>query len=146
MVRNKRGVIRIAEATIAVIIVISFLIIVQIRIGESSEVNFSEKIYNTLEEIAKNSLIRDEIFIAKNIDSNGFVKEDSEIYTFVRERIPENYLNLEIRICDEVDEICSLGFFIDGEIYSGQRVIVPSVEQQGFKAKKIAIFAYRNEI
>lgn len=142
---GKRGALRIAEAAIAIIIVISFLILVQVRNRDVAPVDFSEKVQGTLEEIAKDSVLRKEVFNQDNFDENGFLKKDSGLYSFIRERIPENYLAVEVRVCEEIDRICSLERFIeDEEIYAGQRVIVPTVEGGNqFDPKKLAIFVYR---
>ncbi|NCO11781.1 hypothetical protein CO038_04870 [Candidatus Pacearchaeota archaeon CG_4_9_14_0_2_um_filter_39_13] len=139
---NRRGILRIAEATIAILIIISFLILVQVRGRSADSVDFGDRVYEVLEEIAKNPAIRQEIFIEDNFDESRFVKEDSQIYIFARERIPESYLTVEIRACEEIDKICSLGEFVEGEVYTGQRVIVPGVEGTGFRSKKLAIFVY----
>lgn len=143
---NKRGLLRIAEAAIAILIVVSFLILAQVRNNQASVVDFSERVYDVLEEIAKEPGLRNETFNENNFDENGFAMPDSALFLFIKERIPESYLTIEVRVCNDIDKICSLEKFIEGEIYTGQRVIVPSIEEgDEFKAKKLAIFAYRGK-
>lgn len=144
MVMNRKGVLRIAEASISILIILSFLVLVQVKNNSSEDVDFSERINEVLEEIAREQSLRQQVFDENGFDENGFMSDESELFTFIRQRIPESYLVIEARVCDEIDKICTLDRFIEGEVYAGQRVIVPSIEEsEGFKARKLAIFVYR---
>jgi len=136
-IKNKKGMLRIVEATIAILLVFGFLIVVQARNREIVNVDFSENIYDLLEEISKDISLRDSVFL----NGEGVVSE-GVLYDFVSERLP-SYLNFEIRICNEIDKICSMDNYIDGEVYSGQRVLVQSVNGLN-DPLKLSIFAWRS--
>ncbi|OIO81747.1 hypothetical protein AUJ84_00475 [Candidatus Pacearchaeota archaeon CG1_02_32_132] len=140
VIRDKRGILKIIEATIAILLVFGFLLVIQVRNKDVSLPNFSEKIYDMLEEISKTPSLRAEVF---NTDSMGFIPA-GPIYDFVHDKVP-SYLTIKIRVCDEIDKICSLNEFVNGEVYSGNRVIVPSVEEGALNTKKLSIFLYRNQ-
>ncbi len=143
MIKNKKGILRIIEATIAILIIIGFLLIAQARISDISQPSFSERVYDILEEISKDPVMRGEIFnVVLNSDGKSTVT-NGNFFTFVDSRIPESYLKFQIRLCDDIDKICSMESFIDGEIYSGNRIIAPSVDESEMVPRKLAIFVWR---
>jgi len=138
ILNNKNGALRIIEATIAILIILGFLIVVQTRNREQVNVNFRENIANALEEISKNFSLRDDVFV----NGEGTVSQ-GKLYDFVRNFFP-NYLDIEIKICKDINKICSMDEYVGGEIYSGQRVLVQSVNGIN-QPLKLSIFVWRNE-
>ncbi|NCN99043.1 hypothetical protein COU62_01405 [Candidatus Pacearchaeota archaeon CG10_big_fil_rev_8_21_14_0_10_35_219] len=146
---NKRGIIRILEATIALVIIISFLFLTQARTRDVSQPDFSERAQDVLEEISRQSSLRDEVSSVSLLPTGRATIESGVLYDFVDSRIPESYLKFQFRICEQIDKICSSDRFIEGDVYAAERVIVPSVDYNnvgGLEPRKIALFIYRNEV
>lgn len=122
---------KIVEASIAIVIIISVLFILHNREGEDFQVDYSERARDILEEASRNSTIRQDIL---NDD-------DSSLSNLVGRRIPENFLNWEIRVCD-VDDVCGISTFIEGNVYSGERVISSTLTSGPNGAKKARIFIW----
>lgn len=140
MVMRKNGIIRIIEATIAIIIIMGFLVVVQVKNVPVNEEDYSSKAYAIIEEISANITLRSEILNAEE----GFISE-GQTYDFVQSNIKESYLESRIKVCGEIDKICSLDRYVGNNVYSAERVIVSSVNDQEFKDKKIKIFIWRDD-
>ncbi len=137
---GKKGLIRILEATIAIIIVISFLAVTQIKNVPVSSEDYDKKAYNIIEEISRNTTLR-EIVVSSD---DGFVV-GGKLYDFVDARIPEYYLDFRIKVCGEIDMICGLDRYVRDSVYSAERVIVSGIREPEFENKKIKIFIWKND-
>ncbi len=133
---NKRGILRILEASIAVLIIFGVIISLMIIRKPSSEKDLSEIISPLLEEIAKNNSLREEII------SNSPHAEES-ILTLIDSRIRELDINYTVKIC-EMEDICKLDSYPairSGNLYSGSRVISSSLNS-GARSKRVSIFLW----
>ena len=120
---------RIIEASIAIIIIMSVLFVIYTRDKIESKPDLSEKARDILEEISRNSSLR-----------NAILKENKGVIeNFVSSKIPENYLAYEVRIC-EVDNVCGKSNYTSVNIYVGERVI--SSNLTSFQPKKVKIFIW----
>lgn len=134
---NKRGWIRIVEASIAVLII--FAVVLSLYQGRrvSSESDLSSSITPLLEEIAKNNALRDKI-ITEGSDAAQSIKE------LVGTRIREPNIGYDARVC-EIDEVCGLVDYpeegVRGNVYAGSRLISSSLKA-GAEPKKISIFLW----
>ncbi len=133
---NKRGWIRIVEASISILII--FAVILSLYQGRrvSSQSDLSDSITPLLEEIAKNNSLRDEI-ITKGENANQSIRQ------FVSSRIREPNINYTVRVC-EMNEVCGIVDYpidISGNVYAGSRLISASLKA-GAQSKKVAIFLW----
>lgn len=130
---NKQGFLRILEASIAILIVISVLFFAYNRSSTNNAEDYSVKILEILEEIAKNPSLRTYVLEYESGEIHP------EINSFVSERIPQNFLNFEVKIC-EIESACGLSSFVDGEVYSAERTISSNLEI--YSPRKIRIFIW----
>ena len=127
---------RIIEASIAVLFVLGVLIVVSLNIDKGGEVDIGKAIPGLLDEIARNSSLREEILLKGN-GANESVK------AFISDKIRVG-VEYDVRICNP-DELCSLDSLPDGveNVYSRERIISTNLEETNFSPKKIKIFLWR---
>lgn len=136
---NKRGLIKIIEASIAIVIIfIVILSIAQIK-KRTDERNLSEIISPILEEIAKNNALREKI-LADNSSSN---EAEDMAKSIVGARLNDPMMGYDVTIC-KPDEICGMEKYpgdVSGDIYAGSRII-SSVLTSTEEPKKINLFLW----
>ena len=136
---NKQGIIRIIEASAAILIIFIVILTFSMTRKASTEKDLSERITPLLEEIAKNNSMRDEIV---KYNPPSIIKANESIDAFLKSRITETNLGYGFRICG-MGEICSLGKYpsnITGNIYAGSRIISSSLEIA--QPKRVSIFLW----
>lgn len=135
---NKRGWIRIVEASIAVMIIFSVIIFVTQKRQTQSEQNFSENLQSLLEEVAKNATLRENII--KNPNTN---EVEIMIKNFLATRMDSSYLAYDIRVCP-TNDVCGLSKYPDtkGDIYSEERVVSSTLSAASLSPKKVKIFMW----
>ena len=126
---NKGGFLRILEAIIAVILIMSVMFLLFNKTRTSNEPDLSEKARNILEEVASNFTMREAV-----LNNNKSIVDN-----YISTKIPESYLKFETRIC-EVDEACGKPEYV-GNLYSAERIISSTIETLG--PKKIRLFIWR---
>jgi hypothetical protein len=133
---NKKGIIRIIEASIAILIIFAALLLIIGGRKAPSEQELSEIITPLLEEIARDTALREGIL-------SGSVKE-SDLEIFVGERIKDMpYLSYKVKICD-YNLVCSMDIYpkdAKGGVYAGGRIISSSLYTK-FNPKNIQIFMW----
>ncbi len=136
---NKKGFLRIVEASISIVIIagVLFLFISQAR--EVKKPDLSERARDILEEISRSSLLRTAI-LNYNTNSNPSENIPVDVETYISNRIPENYLDYKARICN-VNSACGIEY-IEGEVYSAERLISTTIEMVNFAPKKIRLFIW----
>ncbi len=126
--------IRIIEATIAVLIVIGFVLTYTAK-QEKAENDLTSVITPILQEIADNNTMRNSILsTTPNI---------LQIGDFIKARVSSN-LNYRVKICD-VDNICALDSYpsdASGDIFAVERIISATPDQPTFAPKKVKIFMW----
>lgn len=135
MIRSKKAWLRILEATIAIILIASVVMVIFLR--QSSPQNIRDEIFNVeniiLSEIAQNDELRQQV-----LNSN-----EEEIRNFISQRIPSN-LNFTLKICNIGDHICGLpslkNTYTNKEIYTQQVVITSTLQE--YDPKKIKLFVW----
>lgn len=136
---NKKGWIRIIEASIAVLIILSALIIVsQIRQAKS-EKDISESISPMLEEIAKNTVMREQIIT----DTDDSDEAEEMIRQFIGLKLKNQNIGYNVTIC-ESDKVCGLGKYptgLEGNMYAGSRII-SSILATNDSPKKVTLFLW----
>jgi hypothetical protein len=135
---NKRGWLRIVEASVAILIILSVILVVAQKKSTLSENDLSETITPMLEEIAKNATLREQIIANNNVASENTLRE------FVSRRISNNGLGYNVRVCGYRD-MCALGKYPEdakGDIYSGSRIISSALNAPQLQPKKVEIFLW----
>ncbi|MBS3071477.1 hypothetical protein J4408_00645 [Candidatus Pacearchaeota archaeon] len=133
---NKNGMIRIVEASIAVLIVISVLIVITYGNRTIKQENMSKIIPPLLDEIAKNSTLRESILEKNSSESEEDVKK------FLAQRVKNPLLGFDAKVCSP-DELCPLTNFPDSdEIFTDERIIGTSISSADFTPKKVKIFIW----
>lgn len=134
---NKKGFIKIAEASVAIILVLAALVIISLRSEKTQEEDFSLKLYPILDEIGKNESLRQKILLnSENIEN--------EINSLVKNRIRQGQISSDVKIC-ELNESCSLSQNLtEREVFAAERIIGASLNAQNFSPKKIKIFLWRD--
>ena len=134
---NKIGLIRIVEASIAIVIIMGvlFTFFVQSRIPD--EPDLSEQARDILEEISKNAVLREEILAYDPLEDIPV-----DINNFVSDRIPSILLKFEVRIC-EVDDVCGKSTYTPVSIFVGERIISSTITNPVFQPKKVKLFIWQ---
>ncbi len=130
MIMNKRGWLRIVEATFAALIVLSVLFVMYTKNTTSSPPDLSAQARMILEEIGANSTLRNHA-LNNNVEP---------INQMIARRLVS--VLFEIRIC-EINNACGKSTYTPGDIYSAERVISATVEQPTFAPKKVRLFIWR---
>lgn len=140
MVKNKKGWMRILEATIAVLIVSSVLIM--IYSGQPKRTDASEEISNLqksiLSEMAADNNLRSHV-LNSEINSNYDM-----LVQYVRGKIP-SHLNFSLRICSLSEASCKLHedlfkTLIDKEVFVEEVII--STDLSTYNPKKVRLFVW----
>ncbi|MFA5258983.1 MAG: hypothetical protein WC979_08275 [Candidatus Pacearchaeota archaeon] len=128
---NKKGWLRIVEAFLAILIVVSAVLIVmskdQTRVDLSGDVNYKQR--QILDIIAKNDSLRESIL------QNETAQLNSQILLMA----PKNW-NFTTKICD-IKEVCTANIPLDREVYVSQIIITSSINE--YDPKKIKFFTWR---
>lgn len=121
---------RIVEASIAVLIVLSVLFYLYVRSQEPITSRLDETARGVLEEMALNASIRKMV-----IENDGLLLNQT-----TRNYIPA-YLSYEIRICP-VDQVCGKSSYTGEEVYASERVIGADIQNDSYSPKKIRLFIW----
>ena len=138
--RNKKGIVRIIEAIIAILIIAGVVLTLAVNRRVGGEKDLSETLPPLLEEIAKNAELREEIIVWET-------GAETELTVFLAERIKNPNLNYTIKIC-EPDKVCALERYPEdakGDIFAAERIIsaAAALRREEFSPKKIKLFLWR---
>ncbi|MFH1802633.1 MAG: hypothetical protein ABH864_04225 [archaeon] len=139
---NKRGFMRVIEATIAAILILATLVFLSAQRPVYDNRDVGLVLPSLLDEVARNLTFREDV--AENKDEEvieGFVEAS------LKERLQSPVLNLSVEICN-VTEVCFLEPYpdTDEDIFSSERVISGSIKNETFEPKKVKVFMWRNSI
>lgn len=149
---NKRGWLRIVEASISVMVILGMLFFLTQTTRVHSTNDISEELRQVLNEVAENSSLRDNIYsyqtgtlTLEQEASNDLVI--SKLKNFIGLRINQPYLNYTIKICS-ANEVCGLETYpenTDGDIYAVERIISSTLRTspEDFSPKKIKLFVWK---
>lgn len=153
MIKNKKGFMKIVEATVAITIILAVIIIFSSNsVNKSKPEDISNLLPPIMEEISRNETLR--FKITQNYDTNQNFNSNpnnqdiiTELEDFVRKRLRNKALNSTVRICN-LTSVCSLErWYISPkveEIYSSERVISTAANASSFEPRKLKIFLWRN--
>jgi hypothetical protein len=140
MMVNKRGVLRIVEATIAVLIILVSIVFLASKreIPENRDVGLV--VPSLMDEIAKNLTFREDLAKGNNEEIL-----EKEIELSLKKRLDSPIVNVSVKICN-LTEVCFLEPYpdTDEDIFSSERVISGSVKNETIKPKKVKIFMWKN--
>jgi hypothetical protein len=134
---NRRGWIRIVEASLAVLIVLGVLIVINSGNKSTKTLDLTEKIPPLLDEIASNQTLREKIV---NSDDSNVASVESELKAVLAKRIDNPLLDYTVKICPITDSFCSLSPLPKEEIYVGERIISSTLNQINPKRLKLFIW------
>lgn len=150
---NKKGIFRIIEATIAVLIVLGTILAVSSNHKTISEKeDFSKILRDVLDEIAKNVDLRKEIVE----DTSPFSTAEDHIKAILENKIPYPNIGKDVVICDiNQQDDCALSSYPSnaiGAVYSEERVVSSALNAQPstpnappFKPKIVKIYIWNTE-
>jgi hypothetical protein len=128
---DRRGVIRIIEASIAILIILGVLLFVNTRNSNNGEVDLSPEIGSLLEMVAQDKNLREDVL-------NG---QTSGLEQFLNDNLRAS-LEFRIKIC-EIDEICSLDSYPPNkQVFAEERIISTNLQKVDFSPKKVKIFVW----
>ncbi len=128
---NKKGIIKIIEASVAILIVASILFISYNKSVVGRTTDYSENARDILEELANDVSLREEVLTSGTVSS------------FIASKLP-THLNYEAIIC-EVNAACGISSLPNGDVYSAERIISTNVDSPSFLPKKIRLFLWEKE-
>ncbi len=136
MVNNKRGWLRIVEASISIVLVLGVILVMNIREKETYPDDPSFMLEPLLEELAKNVSWR-ELALNQSLSAAEVAAQK-----FFIERINNPAFNLDVRIC-QANEVCMFSppANLKGDIFSSERII--GANPYNFTPKKIKVFLWR---
>lgn len=127
--KNKKGILRIIEAIIAIMLIAGVLLFLYVNNIENPKK--AEEVYNfqtsVMEEIANDAVLRNAV-----LDSNITM-----INNFIQPRMPSSF-NFTIKICN-IDEICGPDVY-RAQAYSSERIISSTLKE--YSPKKLKIFMW----
>jgi hypothetical protein len=139
---NKRGWLKIVEATTAVIIILTAAFLVYSSLKPTTTKDNTIPLSDILEKIAQNSSLRNRI-LSYNLESpTEFDNETKQqIRSFLSKEITSSILGYDIEICEKED-ICPLTAKIDSiSLYSSSRLISSNVSE--FSPRKLKLFVWQ---
>ena len=138
---NNRGIMRIIEATVAVLAVLVALILLSsFRVSHKTE-DLNKILPPLLDEIAQNKTLREGIVNNNKTVSEGLVTSS------LKARITNPALNYSVRVCN-LSEVCYLEPYpsnTEKNIFTSERVISASIKNETFEPKKVKVFLWEKE-
>lgn len=136
---QRRGWMRIVEASISVIIILGVLFFLYTKNVQTEELAIDERARGILTELSSDPRFRDAA-LSNRIDL---------ITQSVALKIPESHLAFEVRLC-ELDDVCGKKNYTETNVYAAERVISSSLEKSpsggGALPKKIRLFIWRRSL
>jgi len=126
--KNKKGWLRIVEASIAILIIASATLLIIYKEPTKSAADVHEIQRNILElavlnESIRASILRDDVL---------------SVELYIEENTPSNW-NYTIRIC-EVDEVCGMPFYINEDVYADEILVAANLTK--YSPKKLKMFMW----
>jgi hypothetical protein len=150
VIKNKKGFLRVIEATIAVLIVLGALLLIASQKETKPPEDLSNLLPPILDEIAQDNDFRRDIVeiydvsLSPDDDTNFQILENIEI--FVGARISNPSLEYSASICD-LNVVCPLNeeFPVQSnkDIFAAERAISATLEQVEYNPRRLKIFLWK---
>jgi hypothetical protein len=138
MVMNRKGFLRIVEATIAVLIILSAFIVIASQKEATVTRDLSYRLPPFLDEVAEDQDFR--IRIIQNPNDANLL---GEIENQISNGLDNSALDLKVKIC-ELKEQCPIDDWPgDFEVFSAERVVSAALDGSAYDAKKLKLFVWR---
>ncbi|MEK6898509.1 MAG: hypothetical protein AABW79_00235 [Nanoarchaeota archaeon] len=134
---NNRGWLKIVEASISIIIVISALFLLYNNNNPAATTGVDLIARQILDEVARNESLRLEILTnTSNAQAN--------LNSMIDNLIKSGEFSFEARIC-EIDDSCGKSAYFAGEVFAAERIIAATVIDSPtlVESKKIRLFMWR---
>jgi hypothetical protein len=148
LINNKRGIIRIIEATIAIVIILGVILVISSTRRTASESDMTGTINSLLEELSRNDALREEIVTTYDLNINATDppndKITADIMAFLDERITNKAAFGYAAVVCSPSYTCGLEPYpdnVDGDIFTNSRTLSSTLEQ--FSPKRVKIFLWR---
>lgn len=138
---NSRGIMRVIEATIAVLAIFAALVLISSYRTSHKAENLGEILPPLLDELAQNKTLRAEI-LSNNEDAAKRLVMNS-----LKMRIKNPSLNYSAEICN-LSEVCYIQPYpseAGEEIFAYERIISADVKESIFEPKKIKVFLWKRK-
>ena len=132
---NRGGFLRIVEASIAIVIIMSALFVVRVQTQSGVQLDYSERARKILDEVSKDPMLRMAVL----------QQSTTPLELFVDQKIPESHLSYEIRICEDILSVCGKETVTRGQVWVGERIVSATVTTEEFEPKKIKLFIWETE-
>ena len=132
---NKKGIVKIIEASVAILIVSSVLFINYNKGISPENPDYSENARDILEELANNGSMR--TTVVNMLIGVEPVNASSEILDFIDLRIP-SHLNREAKVC-KTNLACGQSSYV-GNVFSAERIISSNLDN--YNPRKIRLFLW----
>ena len=145
MIKDKKGFLRLVEAVIAIMLVLGVLVFISSNRKSNVESSLSEQIPPLLEEIAKDTTLREGIVTSEDA---AIESKENEIKNFLNERVTNLLIGCDVEICEPINEaLCPIQpaypSDAEGEIFVSERVVSSILPQ--YAPKKVKIFLWMRE-
>src|SRR3989338_10469968 len=140
---NKKGWIRIVEASVGILLVLGVLLVLFTQNNQVEKRDLSADLSPLIEEIANNLSLREDIVKLNLTNPDNVNSIRLKINEFLATRITNPNMAYNVSICALSDSVCPLNITpyptsIDNQIYTKERVISPYSED--YLPKKVKIF------
>lgn len=134
---QRRGWMRIVEASISIVILLSVLFFLYTRDAYTEDLALDERARSILTELSSEASFREAVI----------TNQTNAVHQAVAQKIPESHLLFEVRIC-EIGDVCGKSNFTSSNVYAAERVISSSLERNpasgGDEPRKVRLFIWRN--
>lgn len=132
---EKKGIMRVVEAIIAIMIVFSAIILIYSQRTSPEREDVSEEIWKITDQAARDYELRNRI-LAEGENSEEEVRE------FIEGKINPS-LNFEVEVCEMEEECAPEEEIQEKEIFSVERIITVGLQEEDFEPKKVRLFVWR---
>lgn len=139
---GKKGMLRIVEASLAVLLVFGVILVVASKREAGAEKEDINKILReVLDEVAKKNDLREKIV-------NGDELAKTEIKDILEKRIPSARFGDSVNICEELGNLCACDLTgypedAEGSIFSSERVISTTLDTSNPRIVKLCVWRRR---
>ena len=136
---NKKGVWRVVEATLAVLAIAIFILLLLSKRPSSEKNDISSSLRSILNEIAKDATLREKILTDTNSNNDA---EEAALQVF-KDKINNPVFDYNITICGYADFTCGNidAYPANKEVYSEERLI--TADLNNYNPKILKIYAWR---
>lgn len=133
---DNKGWIRIVEASISIILIMTTLFVVYQKSAYVSPPDLTIMGRQVLEEAAHNETLRLALLTED-------VRAQDYLNAFIRSRIISRSFSFEAKIC-QLNDVCGKSNYTSGDVYAAERVFAAAVtDQQSLRPKKVRLFIWR---